>query len=313
MLQDFLPCEISKVGGIHDPLLSIKVTCFNCGGVAIGMRISHKFADMATFCTFINNWATRSRKTGNELEFAKYSPLFALADRFPKPDQQHNEELVVSSLLVNDSVMQVFSFKGHAITKLREKVMSEDSIIKHRPSKVQHIVALLWKAFIDIDKANGQTKTSFVCEAVNLRNVTVPKAPENFCGNFITLANAQTEVSEGDNMVDLHFLVKLLHDSTNKTKSGYARALSHYEKDYEFLSKGFSEPLKTINGNDDVNVYPFSSWCKFSLYIVDFGWGKPVWRSTNMKFPQTVVMMDGEESDGVEAWVSLEKKRKRNV
>ncbi|KAJ0593953.1 putative transferase [Helianthus annuus] len=199
--------------------------------------------------------------------------------------------------------MQVFSFKGHAITKLREKFMSEDSIIKHRPSKVQHIVALLWKAFIDIDKANGQTKTSFVCQAVNLRNVTVPKAPENFCGNLITLANAQTEVSEGDNI-----LVKLLHDSTNKTKSGYARALSHYEKDYEFLSMGFSEPLKAINGNEDVNVYTFSSWCKFSLYTVDFGWGKPVWRSTNMKFHRIVFMMDDEESDGVEAWVSLEKK-----
>ncbi|KAJ0936860.1 putative vinorine synthase [Helianthus annuus] len=181
--------------------------------------------------------------------------------------------------------------------------MSEDSIRKHRPSKVQLIMALLWKAFIDIDKANGQTKASFVCQAVNLRNVIVPKAPENFCGNFITLANAQTEVSEGDNMVDLHFLVKLLQDSTNKTKSGYARALSH--------SKGFSEPLKTINGNDDANMYTFSSWCKFLLYTVDFGWGKPVWRSTNMKFPQTVVMMDGEESDGVEAWVSLVKKKKK--
>ncbi|MFS7922911.1 putative chloramphenicol acetyltransferase-like domain superfamily [Helianthus anomalus] len=93
------------------------------------MCISHKFADMATFCTFINNWATRSRKTGKELEFVKHSPLFALADRFLKPDQQHNEELVVSPLLVNDSVMQVFSFKGHAITKLRENVMSEDSVM----------------------------------------------------------------------------------------------------------------------------------------------------------------------------------------
>ncbi|MFS7900964.1 putative transferase [Helianthus anomalus] len=124
------------------------------------------------------------------------------------------------------------------------------------------------------------------------------------------MANAQTEVSEGDNMVDLHFLVKLLHDSTNKTKSGYARALSHSEKDYEFLSKGvFSETLKIINGNDDVNVCTFSSWCKFSFYAADFGWGKPVWRSiTNMKFNQLVILMDDEEGDGVEAWVHLEKR-----
>ncbi|KAM0028628.1 putative transferase [Helianthus debilis subsp. tardiflorus] len=310
MLQDFLPCEINKAGGIDDPLLSVKVTSFDCGGVAIGMCISHKFSDVATFCTFINNWATRSQKTGNELEFAKYSPLFTLADRFPKPCQQLNDEIAASSSFVNDSVLRTFSFKGYAITKLREKIMSEDSIIKHRPSKVQLIVALLWKAFVDIDKANGQSKVSFVSQAVNLRNVLVPKAPENFCGNFVTLANAQIKVSKGDNMVDLPLLVNLLHDSTNKTRSGSARALSHSEKDYGFLSKPFLERLKSITGNSDVNVYTFSSWCKFSFYTSDFGWGKPVWRSiADMKAPQSVIMMDDEEGDGVEAWVHMDKKR----
>ncbi|KAJ0801092.1 putative transferase [Helianthus annuus] len=310
MLQDFLPCDIRKAGEVDDPLLSVKVTTFDCGGVAIGMCISHKFGDMAAFCTFINNWATRSRKTGNELEVAKYSPLFALADRFPKPDQQLSDEAFERSPSVNNSVMRVFSFKGYAITKLREKVMSEDNNIKHRPSKVQLIVALLWKAFVDIDKANGQSKVSFVSQVVNLRNVLVPRAPENFCGNFVTFANAQIKVSEEDNMVDLPLIVKLLHDSTSKTTSGYARALSHPEKDYDFLSKPFSERLKSITGNSDVNAYVFTSWCKFSFYTTDFGWGKPVWRSiTDMKTPQTVVMMDDEEGDGVEAWVLMDKKR----
>ncbi|MFS7920190.1 putative transferase [Helianthus anomalus] len=81
-----------NLSGIDDPLLSVKITTFDCGGVAIGMCISQKFGDMATFCTFINNWATRSRKTVNELEVARYSPLFALAAHFPKPNQQLTNE-----------------------------------------------------------------------------------------------------------------------------------------------------------------------------------------------------------------------------
>ncbi|MFS7920191.1 putative transferase [Helianthus anomalus] len=160
------------------------------------------------------------------------------------------------------------------------------------------------RALVDIDKANGQSRVSFFRQVVNLRNVLVPRETENLCGNFVTFANAQIKVSEGDNMVDLPLLVKLLHDSTNKTTSGYARALSHPEKDYDFLSKPFSERLKSITGNSDVNAYVFTSWYKFSFYTSDFGWGKPVWRSiTDMKTPQTVVLMDDEEGDGVEAWV----------
>ncbi|KAI3805054.1 hypothetical protein L1987_27066 [Smallanthus sonchifolius] len=304
MQQDFLPYEVNKAGETGDPLLSVKVTSFECGGVSIGMCISHRFADMATFCTFIDNWATRSREIRNELELEKYSRVSSSAHLFPKTtDVLINDHIVVRSHGVSNCVLRVFSFKRTAITKLREKIMSdEDNTTRHRPSKVQLIVALLWKAFMDIDRRNGQSKASFVSQAVNLRNIVVL---DNFFGNFITLANARVELSE---VINFQVLLKLLHDSIHKIKSNHSKALSHFEKDYEVLSKPYSEVYESISNN--VNSYLFTSWCKFSFYTADFGCGKPVWRSaTNTKRPNTVMMMDDEEGNGVEAWVQLEDKQ----
>ncbi|KAJ0751865.1 putative vinorine synthase [Helianthus annuus] len=312
MLHDFLPCEPGKPSEVDDPLLSVKLTTFECGGVAIGMCISHKFADMATFCTFVDNWATKSRKIGkDESNSKKYSPLFSSTHYLPTLNLLNDEVVVDSYEVMNNCALRVFSFKGSTITKLREKIMSKDNIniVTHRPSKVQLIVALLWEALVDMDKANGKSKASFVMQAVNLRDKIVPMAPDNFCGNFITYANVRIELSESDK-IDLQVLVKLLHDSTNKIRSNYAKALTHVvEKDYDVLSRPILEMCQSIT-DPDVTCYAFSSWCKFSFYTADFGWGKPVWRSTTrVGFPNRVVMMDDEEGDGVDAWVQLDRKQ----
>lgn len=78
--------------------------------------------------------------------------------------------------------------------------------------------------------------------------------------------------------------------------------------DCEILMKPFLEFSQNIT-NTDVNFYSFTSWCKFSFYKADFGWGKPVWRSTGQYEAQNfVLLMDNEEGYGVEAWVHLDEK-----
>ncbi|KAD4179321.1 hypothetical protein E3N88_27912 [Mikania micrantha] len=303
MLQDFLPYDIHKIGEMDDPLLSVKVTTFEDGGVAIGMCISHHFADMTTICTFIDNWATRSRLVDNELELKlelkKYSPVVSsCAHLFPKADALDTKNLDATTVN-NNYILRVFSFKGSAIEKLRQQVMSdENSIIRHRPSKVQLIMALLWKAFVDTNKANGQLNASLLHLPVNLRNIVAPKY---FCGNFFTAANTRIEASEA---INLQVFVNRLNESINKTKVKFAKVLSHPEINWDVLLEPFLEVI-----NSDAKVYTFTSWCKFSFYTADFGWGKPVWRSiANVKVPNAVVMMDDKEGDGMEAWVHLDEK-----
>ncbi|GKB66856.1 pelargonidin 3-O-(6-caffeoylglucoside) 5-O-(6-O-malonylglucoside) 4'''-malonyltransferase-like protein, partial [Tanacetum coccineum] len=99
------------------------------------------------------------------------------------------------------------------------------------------------------------------------------------------------------------------HESIKKIDSNYAKAVTPGGKEYEVLLKPFLEYYES-NRDNDINTYMFSSWCKFSWQNTNFGWGKPVWRSREkIEAQNTVVMMDDQEGDGVEAWVHLDEKR----
>ena len=84
MLNELLACEIHEACEIHNPLLAVKVTSFECGGFAISICFPHKFADMSTICTFIDTWTSISHEIDNTLELGKYSPNFTVAHHYPK-------------------------------------------------------------------------------------------------------------------------------------------------------------------------------------------------------------------------------------
>ncbi|KAI3766180.1 hypothetical protein L2E82_16232 [Cichorium intybus] len=49
------------------PILAIQVNTFLCGGIRLGVSISHRVADTSTLCTFLNEWAVMNRED-NEVE-----------------------------------------------------------------------------------------------------------------------------------------------------------------------------------------------------------------------------------------------------
>nr|XP_043626941.1 pelargonidin 3-O-(6-caffeoylglucoside) 5-O-(6-O-malonylglucoside) 4'''-malonyltransferase-like [Erigeron canadensis] len=313
MLQDLHPCDFGEAGEIDDPMVSVKVTKFECGGVVIGMSFSHKISDMSTMCIFINNWSARTKSlqigVNNEVELEKrkYYPDFSLAQLFPKRGLIDNSPRVPRSRIGMKNQVQKFIFTRNAISKIREKINMIDD--NNRPSKVQIIVALLWKALVGIDKANGQSKIAYAYQVVNMRNKVVPKLADNSFGNFVTFAIVHINPNERDNVVDLQGFVKLLHESIKDIDNICAGLMTHGDTKYELLSKRLME-----NSQDSSNkeIYYFTSWCRFSFYGADFGLGKPIWRSPG-KFPgQNLVTMmdyDQEGGEGIEAWVHLDENR----
>ncbi|GJT23602.1 pelargonidin 3-O-(6-caffeoylglucoside) 5-O-(6-O-malonylglucoside) 4'''-malonyltransferase-like protein [Tanacetum coccineum] len=259
MQNKLLACEIHEAGDTHNPLFAVKVTSFECGGFAISMCFSHKFADMSTICTFIDTWATISQEIDNTLELHKHSPNFIVARHYPKRGL-HLSSTPRSSVGAK-ILVRAFLFKGEAITKMRKNLKVNGS---HRPSKVQIVVSLLWKAFVRLDKANnGQFNVSTLSQAVNLRNIVVPKFPNNLCGNFVTLSNARIDHREGQN-IDIQELYDVLHELIKKIDSNYAKAVTPGGKEYEVLLKPFLEYYES-NRDNDINTYMFSSWCNASF------------------------------------------------
>ena len=66
-LTSLAPSEaLPKEALFTSPLLMVKASFFDCGGMAIGLCLSHKAGDAATLSTFFNSWAAATTKS--ELE-----------------------------------------------------------------------------------------------------------------------------------------------------------------------------------------------------------------------------------------------------
>ncbi|GJT60247.1 pelargonidin 3-O-(6-caffeoylglucoside) 5-O-(6-O-malonylglucoside) 4'''-malonyltransferase-like protein [Tanacetum coccineum] len=310
VLNDFLPREIGEADDLNDPMLCIKVTTFECGGFAIGMLFSHRLSDMGTMCNFINNWAARSI---GEYDNKEYSPIFNAPVNFPKRGLPELDLRLPRSSVNVKITAQRFVFSGEAISAMREKIGFDQNSGSRKPSKVQLVVALLWKALVRMDQVkNGQSKASFLIQPVGLRDKVVPPLPANSFGNFWGLATSQLTPGEGDKMELLEFF-KILHGSIKKTAVDCAKILTHGEEGYGVIINPYLESNRKI-GDNDVNFYLMTTWCKFSFYNADFGCGKPIWTSTG-KLPgqNLVVTMDDHKGDGVEAWVHLDDKRMKEL
>ncbi|KAK1430280.1 hypothetical protein QVD17_12917 [Tagetes erecta] len=309
-LNGLLPCEVGEVDEVNDPMLSVKITTFECGGFAIGMCFSHRISDMGAITNFINNWAARSN---GKVKHEKFSPIFNLATCFPPRGlPELNVRMPRSSIGVKSKGRR-FAFNAKAISAMREKVCFDENGSR-RPSKVQLVVALLWQAFVRVDHANnGQSKANFLIQPVDLRDKVLHEFPTNSCGNFLGIAPSRLRPGEGENITfrDFH---KILRDSVSKTVRDYTKTLTDGDEGYEDVINPYLESNRNMFTNNVVSFYFFTSWCKFSYYDADFGCGKPVWASIG-KLPtqNLVIMLDDREGDGVEAWVHMDEKRMKQL
>lgn len=58
------------------PCLTIQVTAFSCGSLAIGLRITHVLADAHSLAYFIHDWASVSKSMVDNLPLPDLSPIF---------------------------------------------------------------------------------------------------------------------------------------------------------------------------------------------------------------------------------------------
>lgn len=54
LIDEFILSAIGAVDQVNDPILSIQVTIFECGGIALGVSISHRVVDGSSVCRFLN-------------------------------------------------------------------------------------------------------------------------------------------------------------------------------------------------------------------------------------------------------------------
>ncbi|XP_076900163.1 pelargonidin 3-O-(6-caffeoylglucoside) 5-O-(6-O-malonylglucoside) 4'''-malonyltransferase-like [Bidens hawaiensis] len=191
------------------------------------------------------------------------------------------------------------SFSEEAISLIRAKI--NNNIQSY--SKVQVVSAIIWKTLIDVDRAkHGSPRASIFHQPVNIRGKTTPPIPNNACGNlrgFII-----TECSSAQTLMGLECLADLLHDSIKKTVQELGDLTPENEQLQALVFNSFVKS-ETCD-HELVSVFPFTSWCNFPFYQVDFGFGRPVWVASSAGPVSMVTLMDGRGGCGIDVYVNLD-------
>ncbi|XP_040996260.1 stemmadenine O-acetyltransferase-like [Juglans microcarpa x Juglans regia] len=303
ILNQFLPFGAHTNGAkteSREVLLAIQYNIFQCGGVAIGVFVSHRIADGTSATTFLNAWSATSR--GDAVAIC---PKFDVANFFPKKDMNWykrdnflSKEKVVTRRLV---------FNKSSIAALREKASpAADSHVKAQhyfPTRVEAVSALIWGRLMAISKSKpAPAKFIRASHAVNLRVRMVPPMPMYSFGNL--WYNASAIVSPNENVDSDNNLVILgskLNTAIKKINDDCVKQLQS-----DAILDSLKKAVERYHSIGDMESYNFTSWCMFRFYDVDFGWGKPTWVCCpSMPFKNLIVMMSTKDEQGIEAYVNI--------
>nr|GEZ00197.1 vinorine synthase-like [Tanacetum cinerariifolium] len=279
-----------------DEQLAIQVNLFECGGVAIGVSISHRIGDACSISSFVSQWFAMIK--GSETPLV--CPVLDSSVLFP-PMESHaysrNPKNPTAHVLVKNLVTKRFVFSSVAINRLKQEVVKGTNTLVN-PTRVEVVTALIWKCGM---VALGDCQASVAFHVVNFRSKMVPLLQDNQFGNLFQMACAVTDQTVDTDMASL---VVKLRGSFGKINSEYLKKLTG-ENGVE-IGKGNFRQIRDFMIQEGVRVFRFSSWCRLGVTKCDFGWGTPFWiSSANFNDENCIILMDSRKDDGVEAWVVM--------
>ncbi|KAB1223736.1 Vinorine synthase [Morella rubra] len=272
-------------------LLAVQYNSFDCGGVAIGVVVSHKIADGTSMGTFVNAWAGTSRGST-----AVINPSFNAATHFPPVETSG----FVLGKPMEKIVTRRFVFDKSSIDALRKEGSVAFGPTERGPSRVEAVSAFMWKRFMAVTRSNPEKNPKLYggLHAVNLRERMVPQLPAHTIGNLYQTAVTTSPVEIEK---DYPSLVRQLRNAIMAVNTDTVKKL-HDASGY----LGYLKNAVTQLSEGETEFFNFTSWCRFPVYEVDFGWGKPTWVcSPGRPYKNVVVLMSTRDGDGIEAWVNM--------
>lgn len=159
--------------------LAVQISFFDCGGIAIGVCISHKLADTATMINFINLWASMARNSDAGHQKTLF-PEFNAASKFPRDDLPLIPEAKIAKGI---SHSKRFVFNASKIDALKAKVGGNKV---QNPTRVEVVTAIIHKCSIAaaLKSSSGSSNPNVLVQSVNMRTRTNPALPEISVGNM---------------------------------------------------------------------------------------------------------------------------------
>ncbi|MFS7985267.1 putative deacetylvindoline O-acetyltransferase [Helianthus anomalus] len=286
-------------------LVGVKLNHFACGGMALGVSMSHRIGDGSTLGSFVSHWASVARYGSTDHEqVLPFNPQFlqsppATTNFLPHQVSDLNPRCV-------NPVTRKFVFPNTKLSDLKSKVVlpSTNGGSIANPTRVEVLTSLLYKTAVaaatTARSSSSSSKPHFLLFPCNMRKKFVPKLPQTTVGNlitgFIVMTRHESETS-------LSALVSEIRKQKMEVESVQSQELARQNID-SIMSRLGNEDLENVAHR----FFCCSSLCGLGFNNVNFGWGNPgVASITYMSSKQSgSMLMDTPNGDGIEAWVSLE-------
>ncbi|KAJ0874455.1 putative deacetylvindoline O-acetyltransferase [Helianthus annuus] len=287
-------------------LVGVKLNHFACGGMALGVSMSHRIGDGSTLGSFVSHWASVARYGSTDHEqVLPFNPQFlqsppATTNFLPHPFLDLNLRCV-------NPVTRKFVFPNTKLSDLKNKVVlpSTNGGSITNPTRVEVLTSLLYKTAVaaatTARSSSSSSKPHFLLIPCNIRKKFVPKLPQttvgNFIAGFIVMTRHESETS-------LSALVSAIRKQKMKVETIQSQELARQNLD-SMMSRLGNEDLENVAHR----FFCCSSLCGLGFNNVNFGWGNPAVASTTYMFSKQsgFILMDTPNGDGIEAWVSLER------
>ncbi|KAI9082248.1 hypothetical protein K1719_035708 [Acacia pycnantha] len=291
-VSQLLPYEMDE---IVDTVLGVQFNVFDCGGVAIGVCLSHKVGDALSYFEFIKSWAAVTRGEPEPIR-----THFQSSSLFPQKDMSGYDP---NSFIGLHKVMgKRFLFEAWAIESLKtkySKMMENVQEGQKHPSRVEVLSTFILNRFIAATRAEGHSKIH-LRYAMNLRPRMDPPLPEFAFGNYYLSIESFPTLNEKGECNDLG---RHLREEVNKVDNDFLvklRESKEWNPNREEIDGGVE------NSENEMELFIFASLCRFPMYGVDFGWGNPTWAGPpTWKFKNFVTFIDTKSGGGIEVYVNF--------
>ncbi|KAL2559902.1 HXXXD-type acyl-transferase family protein [Forsythia ovata] len=188
ILSNPIPDELNKFLP-HDPhdfrdfCMAVQVSFLNCGGMVVGLMISHKIVDATSLHMFANSWAAIARGD-TDIPY----PKFDAATIFPPKDHvPGSNDLVIKK---ESTVTKLLVFSTSKIDALKDEYANTNGE-KRRPTRIEALSTFIWSRFMASTQVDENPNKIYLIEPiVNLRPRFDPPLSNDYFGNIWRPASA---------------------------------------------------------------------------------------------------------------------------
>nr|UPQ25986.1 hydroxycinnamoyl transferase [Chrysanthemum indicum var. aromaticum] len=256
------------------PLLLVQVTHFVCGGVTLGIGISHHLADGTSMMHFVNSWSELAR--GLDLTLPPFIDRTLLRARNPpQPVFEHVEFNPVPTMKscplqssLGETIIDtsIFKLTLDQLNELKAKSKKDGNSINFSTYEV--LAGHIWKSVCKVRGLEDDQETELYIPTDG-RSRLQPALPPGYFGNVIFLITPKAKAGELVSDKTFCALTKV-HDAISQRDSDYLKSAIDYlelQSDLKTLFRRFK--LKCPN-------LVINSWMRIPIYKADFGWGRPI-------------------------------------